>query len=112
MHFEQIGCHINNVFIGALAYADDVTIICPSIRGLNKMLELCSNFANSNHIYFNAKKTICIKFGEPRREHEKALLNDKYLLWDDKVKHLGNIVSNTGTDLIECTSKKSTRYVN
>ena len=33
---SRIGCHINNVFTGALAYADDVTIICPSLRGLNK----------------------------------------------------------------------------
>ena len=32
---SRIGCHINNVFTGALAYADDVTIIC--LRGLNKM---------------------------------------------------------------------------
>ena len=35
------------------------------------------------------------------------MLNDQYLLWDDKVKHLGNIVCSTGTDLIECTRKKS-----
>ena len=39
---SRIGCHINNVFSGALAHADDVTIICPSLRGLNKMLEICN----------------------------------------------------------------------
>ena len=33
---SHIGCHINNDFTGCLAYADDVTIICPSLRGLNK----------------------------------------------------------------------------
>ena len=35
---------MNNVFIGALAYADDITIICPSLRGLNKMLEICNEY--------------------------------------------------------------------
>ena len=32
------GCHINNTFIGALCYADDVTLLSPSIRGLNAMI--------------------------------------------------------------------------
>ena len=36
---SHIGCHINNVYMGALAYDDDVTISCPSIGGINKMLE-------------------------------------------------------------------------
>ena len=34
-------CHINNTFIGALCYADDVTLLSPSIRGLNAMITLC-----------------------------------------------------------------------
>ena len=28
--------------MGALAYADDITITCPSRRGLHKMLVLCT----------------------------------------------------------------------
>ena len=32
----QIGCHMNNVYMASLSDADDITIICPSIRGLNK----------------------------------------------------------------------------
>ena len=27
----HIGCHMNNIFTGALSYADDITLICPSI---------------------------------------------------------------------------------
>ena len=35
------GCHINNTFVGALCYADDVTSLnSPSIRGLNAMISL------------------------------------------------------------------------
>ena len=71
---SRIGCHINNVFTGALAYADDVTIICPSLRGLNKMLEICNEYAAANHIYFNSMKTVCIKYGDSVMEYEKALL--------------------------------------
>ena len=55
------GCHINNTYMGALSYADDIILSCPSIRGLNRMIKICSIFANSNHITFNCKKTVCIK---------------------------------------------------
>ena len=58
-------------FTDALAYVDDVTIICPSLRGLNKMLEICNEYAAANHIYFNSMKTVCIKYGDPVMEYEK-----------------------------------------
>ena len=54
------GCHINNTYMGALSYADDIILSCPSIRGLNRMIKICSFFANSNHITFNCKKTVLL----------------------------------------------------
>ena len=30
------GCNIDDTFVGALGYADDITLMSPSIRGLNK----------------------------------------------------------------------------
>ena len=56
------GCHINNTFVG-LCYTDDVTLLSPSIRGLNAMISLCEVFAKNFDITFNCKKTVCIKFG-------------------------------------------------
>ena len=37
------GCHLNGVYMGALSYADDITLITPSIGGLSEMLKLCDN---------------------------------------------------------------------
>ena len=56
--------------MGALAYADDITITCPSRRGLPKMLVLCNNLGNGNFIIFNTKKTLSVKYGEPVNVHE------------------------------------------
>ena len=39
---SNIGCSINGCYTGALSYADDITLSCPSIRGLNRMLEICN----------------------------------------------------------------------
>ena len=55
------GCHIHVVYAGALSYADDITLLCPSIWGLNEM-------------FFNSKKTVCIKFGSAVIERESAFL--------------------------------------
>ena len=39
-----IGCHIGSAYIGALPYADDLTLLCPSVRGLNEMIVLCCEY--------------------------------------------------------------------
>ena len=62
-----LACHINGTYMGELSYADDITLSCPSVHGLNKMMSICSDFATNNFITFNAKKTICIKYGESVR---------------------------------------------
>ena len=41
------GCHMNGTFMGGLSYADDITLISPSIRGLDKMLSICAEFVQN-----------------------------------------------------------------
>jgi hypothetical protein len=57
LQYSGIGCHVNNNYVGALGYADDITLLCPTIRGLNKMLHICEQFANDFKITFNSTKT-------------------------------------------------------
>ena len=52
---SDYGCHINITFLGALSYADDVTLLSPSIRGLNTMISLCEVIAKNFDITFNCK---------------------------------------------------------
>ena len=53
-----IWCHIGSAYIGALSYADNITLLCPSIRGLNEMIVLCCEYAKEYDITFNPKKTV------------------------------------------------------
>ena len=71
------------------------------------MLEICNEYAAANHIYFNSMKTVCIKYGDPVMEYEKALLNGVYLSWTDNVRHLGNYMCSNNDDLLDCTRKRS-----
>ena len=79
------GCHMNGVYMGVLSYADDITLLCPSIRGLNCMLNICSEYADNYDITFNSKKTLCIKFGEKVKDYEKVTIKGSVISWTSKL---------------------------
>ena len=41
----NIGCKIVNSFLGVFGYADDLTLLCPSLAGLKQMLNVCEDYA-------------------------------------------------------------------
>ena len=47
------GCKIDNCYTGAISYSDDITLSCPSIRGLNRMLGNCNKIAAEYYLIFN-----------------------------------------------------------
>ena len=55
---SNIGCSINGYYTGALSYDDDITLLGPSIRGLNRMLEICNTFAAKHNLIFNTKNQL------------------------------------------------------
>ena len=66
--------------MGVLSYADDITLICQSIWGLNTMLKIGNTFSKNNSILFIKKKTTCIKFGDLIKNGEKAFLDGSDLV--------------------------------
>ena len=50
------GCYFLTHFAAALFYADDMTILAPSIRGLESLLNICSDYCLEWDICLNAKK--------------------------------------------------------
>ena len=67
-------CHIAGIYAGALSYADDITLLCPSVWGLNEMLKIFNKYRFGNNIIFNSNKTVCIKLGSTVIEGESAFL--------------------------------------
>ena len=53
---SKIGCFIGNVFVGALASADDIALLAPTTRAMRLMLGICDDFAQEYAIVFKAKK--------------------------------------------------------
>ena len=57
-----------------LLYADDITLLCPSVCGLNEILKICNKYRLENNIIINSRRTICIKFGSTIIEGESTFL--------------------------------------
>jgi hypothetical protein len=53
----QIGCHINGLFAGAIAYADDIMLLSASVVQMREMLEICYKFGISCDLKFNCAKS-------------------------------------------------------
>ena len=59
-----IGCHIANLFIASILYADDVCLLAPSRSSMQTLLDICSNYAASWCIKFNGRKSKLMYFGK------------------------------------------------
>ena len=74
MRDSGVGCIINNCCTGAISYADDITLSCPSIRGLNRMLDICNKLAAEHYLIFNSKESLAIKYRKEVNNTEYVLL--------------------------------------
>ena len=52
------------------SFKDDITLSCPSIRGLNRMLDIFNKFAAEHYLIFNSKKSLEIKYGNEVNDTE------------------------------------------
>ena len=57
------GCRISQHVVGALSYADDITLLSPSLQGLQYMVNICEEYGKEFHVTFNDKKTTGMVFG-------------------------------------------------
>ena len=55
-----VGCHMGGHFTGALAYADDITLLSPSMSGLRTLSKVCEEYATEFDVTFNGKKVSCM----------------------------------------------------
>ena len=86
------GCHIGDIFAAALFYADDICILAPSLKGLQKLLDTCQDFCIKWDICLNVKKTKNMFFGKPLPLDFKPTLNGNPIDWVTEWKYLGVVV--------------------
>jgi len=109
LKLSSCGCYIDNIFYGCIMYADDVTIMCPSVKGLQIMLDVCVEASNVLCLKFNHVKSHCIMFGKCYNQHiEPMLLGSQTIDWVKSVKYLGvYIVSGAKLSFDIASAKRS-----
>ena len=86
---KGVGCWVGGSFFGALAYADDVALLCPSIGGLQEMVEMCEEFAAEWDLTFNSQKSMCLHFSRKKEEERRPVrLNGIELKWTSTFKYI------------------------
>ena len=59
-----LGCHLVNVFIGCILFADDLTLLAPTRAALQCMINAVSDFLDLNCLQLNVKKSKVMVFGK------------------------------------------------
>jgi len=54
---SDLGCHMRGLYVGCIAYADDLLLLSGSVVLLQKMLNMCSDHTEQLDIQFNTKKS-------------------------------------------------------
>ena len=57
-----IGCHIDDLCINHVFYADDLCLMAPCVIALQVLINLCYDYSIEIDINFNALKSYCIAF--------------------------------------------------
>ena len=55
----ECGCTMGGRMINHLMYADDLVILSPSAKGLQRLVDICAAYGDIHDIKFNHAKTVC-----------------------------------------------------
>ena len=60
LRLSGLGCHVQNLFMGCIMYADDLLLLSSSVKELQCMMDICSEISSELGITFNANKSSCM----------------------------------------------------
>jgi len=104
------GCWMGRQFCGVMAYADDLTLLAPSLSALKAMLRRCEQFCHDADVQFNASKSVAVCFGATCARNlglPSLSFCGGRIAWADNVKHLGNYVAYNLSEKKEIEMKKA-----
>jgi hypothetical protein len=81
---------VGHKFIGAISYADDLTLIAPTHEATQRMLIICEEFANEYDVLFNSTKSQVVVFNHKYRQRlSDLILCNTPVPYQTEATHLG-----------------------
>ena len=87
-----LGCYVHELFAACQFYADDMCIVAPSIKGLQRLLNICASYCTEWDICLNSKKSKNVFFGKATTINFNATLNGSLVEWVKEWKYLGVVL--------------------
>ena len=107
----DVGCNLGVHRSNVIGYADDITVLAPSIDGLQRLIDIFVNEINNLCLSINAKKSVYMKFLPKKYKNlqsEAIKCGDQKLDCVETVRYLGNIINNKMNekdDIRKCKNK-------
>ncbi|XP_073948222.1 uncharacterized protein [Choristoneura fumiferana] len=93
---QHVGCHIDDICVNNLSYADDMVLLSASVGGLKTLLNTCVRFAERHGLIYNAKKSEIMVFRPRARlptDVPPIMLNGVQLKRVTQFKYLGHLLT-------------------
>lgn len=96
----RIGCHLGNVSVNNLSYADDMVLLSPSVKGLKKLLSVCEQYAVAHGLKYNVAKTEMMVFRSGRGPERvpEVQLGGLPIKMVKQFKYLGHLLTESSKD--------------
>ena len=101
LKLSHLGCHIGNVFFGAVCYADDIALVAPTITSLKLMLNICDDFGKEYDVIFNADKNQLLHYGISQKDEKLGYINHNNVKIpvSESAIHLGHCLGTSNRDV-------------
>jgi len=63
-----VGCYTGNVFVGALAYADNIALLAPTPSTMRRLLRICDEYGQQFSVMFNAAKSVWLRESKSKQK--------------------------------------------
>ena len=108
-----LGCHIGNYSYSILGYADDLTLLSPSVEGLQKMISMVEMYCTEHGLKISVdadpikSKTKCIWFNSQQPTHNMQVYTTA-VPWVTQAEHLGHAINSDESTSHDLMKKRAT----
>ena len=107
----SVGCSCAGVTINHLMYADDLVVFAPSAKGLQRLMNVCTEYGQHHDVIYNCSKSQLMLFDQQHLEVKPNItLANTVLDYVDKYKYLGHVIDNQLNDEDDMKSKQRALY--
>ena len=105
---------MNRQCLNHLNYADDCVLLAPSPKALQQLITCCEEFAKTQDMIYNRKKSVCMSFMPKAMKNisiPRVFLNQECLQWVTSYKYLGVCISDDMSDDADMARQIKSFYI-